>query len=76
MAANREMIKASIVVAGFCINQRGGAYIHGTARPLQDKAAVAQKHFELEESLWQVNVFWSYRWPMRVLLVGGLLIKL
>jgi hypothetical protein len=23
------MIEASMVVAGFCINQHGGAYIHG-----------------------------------------------
>ena len=40
-----------MVVAGFCINQRGGAYVNGKARPLHDKAAVAQKYFELEESL-------------------------
>jgi hypothetical protein len=29
MAVNRDMIEASMVVAGFCINQHGGAYIHG-----------------------------------------------
>ncbi len=40
-----------MVLAGFCINQRGGAYVNGKARPLQDKAVVTKKHFELEESL-------------------------
>ena len=40
-----------MVAAGFCINQRGGAYINGKARPLQDKAAVAKKYFDLEENL-------------------------
>ncbi len=39
-----------MVVAGFCINQRGGAYVNGKAQPLQDKAAV-QKYFDLEENL-------------------------
>jgi hypothetical protein len=51
MAPNRDMIKASMVVAGFCINQHGGTYVHGKARPLQDKAAVAQKYFDLDENL-------------------------
>ena len=51
MAANRGMIEASMVATGFCVNTRGGAYEHGKARPLQDKAAVAHKYFELEENL-------------------------
>jgi hypothetical protein len=51
MAANRDMIEVSMVVAGFCINQHGGAYVHGKSRPLQDKALVAQKYFDLEENL-------------------------
>ena len=51
MAANRGMIEASMVAAGFCVNTRGGAYEHGKARPLQDKAAIAHKYFELEENL-------------------------
>ncbi len=29
MAANRDMIRVSMLVAGFCINQHGGAYVHG-----------------------------------------------
>ncbi len=37
--------------AGFCINSRGGAYKNGKARPLQDKAAITHKYFELEENL-------------------------
>jgi hypothetical protein len=40
-----------MVAAGFHINTRGGAYKHGKARPLQDKAAVACKYFELEDNL-------------------------
>ncbi len=40
-----------MVAAGFCVNTRGGAYEHGKARPIQDKAVVAQKYFELEENL-------------------------
>ena len=40
-----------MVAAGFCINQRGGTYINGKACPLQDKAAVAKKYFDLEENL-------------------------
>ncbi len=40
-----------MVVAGFCINQHGGAYINSKARPLQDKALIAQKYFDLEENL-------------------------
>ncbi len=40
-----------MVVAGFYIDQRGGAYVNGKARPLQDKAAVAQIFFDLEENL-------------------------
>jgi hypothetical protein len=51
MADNRGIIKASMVAAGFCVNTRGGTYEHGKARPIQDKAAVAQKYFELEENL-------------------------
>ena len=52
-----------MVVACFCINQRGGTYFHGKARPLQDKAVVAQKYFELEESLLAgQNVFLLYHW--------------
>jgi hypothetical protein len=45
------MIEASMVAAGFCINNQGGAYKNGKARPLQDKAAVAHKYFELEGNL-------------------------
>ncbi len=33
---------------GICINSRGGAYKIGKARPLQDKAAIAHKYFELD----------------------------
>jgi hypothetical protein len=40
-----------MVAAGFCINNQGGAYKNGKARPLQDKAAVAHKYFELEGNL-------------------------
>jgi hypothetical protein len=42
------MIEASMVAAGFCVNTSDGAYEHGKAQPLQDKAAVAHKYFELE----------------------------
>ncbi len=45
------MIKASMVAAGFYLNIRGGAYKHGKAQMLQDKAAVAHNYFELEENL-------------------------
>jgi hypothetical protein len=51
MADNRGMIEASMVAADFCVNARGGAYEHGKAKPIQDKAAVTQKYFELEENL-------------------------
>ncbi len=40
-----------MVAAGICVNTRGGAYKHGKARLLQDKAMVAHKYFELEENL-------------------------
>ncbi len=48
MAANRGMIEASMEAAGFCVNSRGGAYKIGKARPLQDKAAIVHKYFELD----------------------------
>ena len=51
MAANRGMIEASMVAAGFCVNTRGGAYEHGKAQPLQDKAAAAHKYYDLEDNL-------------------------
>ena len=51
MTNNRAMIKTSLVAAGFCVNARGGAYENGIAQPIQDKAAVAQKYFDLEENL-------------------------
>ncbi len=51
MAKNRAMIESSLVAAGFCVNARGGAYENGVARPIQDKAAVAQRYFDLEENL-------------------------
>ena len=50
MANNRAMIESSLVAAGFCVNARGGAYENGVARPIQDKAAVAQRYFDLEEN--------------------------
>jgi hypothetical protein len=48
MAANRGMVEVSMEAAGFCVNSRGGAYEIGKARPLQDKAAIAHKYFELD----------------------------
>jgi hypothetical protein len=45
------MVEASMEAAGFYVNSRGGAYKNGKARPLQDKAAIAHKYFELEENL-------------------------
>jgi hypothetical protein len=51
MADTIGMIEASMVAAGFCVNTHGGAYKHGKARPIQDKAAAAQMYFELEENL-------------------------
>ena len=45
------MINASIVAAGFCINNHSGAYENGKAYPIQVKAAVAAKYFEMEDDL-------------------------
>ena len=45
------MINASMVAAGFCINNHGGAYENGKAYPIQVKAAVAAKYFEMEDDL-------------------------
>jgi len=49
MAAN--MINVSMVAAGFCINNHGGAYENGKAYPIQVKALVAAKYFEMEDDL-------------------------
>ncbi len=65
-----------MIAAGFCVNTHGGPYEHGKARPIQDKAAVDQKYFELEENLLagqRISVLSLLR---RVLSVGGLLTKL
>ena len=51
MAANKDMINASMVEAGFCINQHGGAYENGKANTIQVKALVAAKYFEMEDNL-------------------------
>jgi hypothetical protein len=51
MAANKDMINASMVEAGFCINKHGGAYENGKANPIQVKAVVAAKYFEMEDNL-------------------------
>ena len=45
------MITASMVAAGFCINNHGGAYENGKAYPIQVKATVAAKYFEMEDDL-------------------------
>jgi hypothetical protein len=45
------MVEASMEAAGFCVNSRGGTYENGKAQPLQDKAAIAHKYFELKENL-------------------------
>jgi hypothetical protein len=34
-----------------CINTCGGTNKNGKARPIQDKAAVTEKYFDLEENL-------------------------
>jgi hypothetical protein len=51
MDANRGMVEASMNTAGYCVDSRGGAYKNGKAQPLQDKATIAHKYFELEENL-------------------------
>ena len=51
MATNKDMINASMVEAGFCINKRGGAYENEKANPIQVKAVVAAKYFEMEDNL-------------------------
>ena len=51
MAVDRGMVKASMIATGFCINACVGTDEHGKARPLQDKATVSHKYFDLEDNL-------------------------
>ena len=44
--ANDGIVDRAMEANGYTINQNGGTYRHGVARPIEDKASVARVYLE------------------------------
>ncbi len=54
--ADDGVVEWAMIANGYTINQNGGAFRHGVARPLEDKARVAGVYLTMKEENPNVSV--------------------